>query len=508
MDRGHLSPKERLPRQEKIKGKEVMSPSQQNKPREVIQACSNADNGKSQKNLESHTIGQPSDQELTALKGEFEEALDSLPNEYKPSARNFADKAFARAREAYKEVLEGYQQGSDKSNARMRFEKACNQIKELPDILKHVYEIETKLNDIKIKLNDINIPLYTRFLDLTRKKREHRPERVKKEFEQFETTFKEMSRMLCESDLPKEMKDKFIKDIDSLTDNFQTYSALAIRGYGDGSKERASRKKGEEKIRLLNYKMSKNLEWLPIDEQGQQFSDTVKNIREKINKKGYLPEKIGIKCKEACIQIHNDFAIFYNSMLQDYKEKLPFKEGDKPVINDLSKIISEMNEDLDRWHRVQKALDNTPEEYRSLVHTLTDQEITLAKEAYEQVLKGYQQGSDQPLAKEHFENTCCWLEERANKITSEMNEDLGRWHRVQKALDNTPEEYRSLVHTLTDQAKEAYKQVLKGYQQGSDQPLAKEHFEKVCRWLDIVSLRVEEVRKKEGKNRTEDHGLW
>ena len=70
---------------------------------------------------------------------EIREALKSVPEKYRSLVKNLALRKLAMARAAYGQILEGYQRGIDRSDARKRFDKAYDWFKARPnDLIKAV----------------------------------------------------------------------------------------------------------------------------------------------------------------------------------------------------------------------------------------------------------------------------------------------------------------------------------------------------------------------------------
>ena len=139
----------------------------------------------------------------------------------------------------------------------------------------------------------------------------------------------------------------------------------------------------------------------------KQFNETLREIKGKLNAVlGEVKDKI----LESTITIIKDFKKSYDDALRGYgkdrgKGRTAREEGETKI-EELNQRISEMSKDLGKLHFVQEArrdLQQAPDSYtveeRNSLYKHLDTTIT----SYERVLDAYQQGSDQPDAREQYE---------------------------------------------------------------------------------------------------------
>jgi hypothetical protein len=164
---------------------------------------------------------------------------------------------------------------------------------------------------------------------------------------------------------------------------------------------------------------------------------------------------------------------------EDKGEGREARSQDEKRIEGLIGKLQEMSEDLDRWHRVKESVRElsqslysyTPKEYRKLARTLAGKAVATAYEAYEQVLAGYQEGSDQSDARKRFEKACCWLEERPGALKTVCEEQINSYVGYpEEDFDSAWTRKFREVRILKERNPEAWQQYLKAGDEYSANP--------------------------------------
>lgn len=222
----------------------------------------------------------------------------------------------------------------------------------------------------KVEPRDIKLPRRTKFVDslkaqLNMALREHRPERVKQEIEQFNKTLQEMKNKLDAGYLPEELKKTFVEKVVSLITEFEESCNKAVCGYGKvGNKGKEARQESEARSKDLNGKakgMNEGLErWNHIDMQKEQFCATLQNIREK-TQNGQLSEERKNEFDIILECVDQSFEANYYLLLDNYERNNYIFEDKENIqkyertTKDLNGIISKMHQDLERQHHIGNA---------------------------------------------------------------------------------------------------------------------------------------------------------
>jgi hypothetical protein len=192
------------------------------------------------------------------------------------------------------------------------------------------------------------------------------------------------------------------------------------------------KKHAEQEQSLKNDPLRKMKEYLDklhdIYDLDNQLSIIRENIKIKLQQEGSLAKEFCDQFKDKLDSLFENFKASYVSITEDDPKNLSFQEQDKARITDHQ--IKVLKEDLEKWchiHenclKIKKAFRNyAREEHRPLMRALTHKAIVTAKEAYEQILEGYQQESDQPNARRRFEDVCNWFKERPAKLVEMYND--------------------------------------------------------------------------------------